>query len=46
MQMQTLFEIGNETKRVLKNPLNDLNGKEWVFNTNSVDSFESRFFVK
>ena len=41
--MHSLFEDIEEKrdKKVLINPLNNLNGKEWVFSTNSIESFVS-----
>ena len=41
--MNSLFEQNEveEVKRELINPLNNLNGKEWVFSTNSIESFVS-----
>lgn len=40
--MQTLFENNTDKKkRILTNQLNNLSGKEWLYNTNSVECFES-----
>ena len=41
--MNTLFEHNEDVKvkRELINPLNNLNGKEWVFSTNSIECFVS-----
>lgn len=41
--MNTLFEHKEEVKakKELINSLNNLNGKEWVFSTNSIESFVS-----
>lgn len=41
--MNSLFEQNEveKVKRELINPLNNLNGKEWVFSTNSIESFVS-----
>lgn len=39
-----LFSNETQNERGIKNPknpLNDLTGKEWIFNTNSIDVFES-----
>jgi len=41
--MYNLFESSEDIKekKVLNNSLNNLNGKEWVFSTNSIESFTS-----
>ncbi len=45
--MQTLFEKAEQkiinSTRIITNNLNDLNGKQWVYSTSSIESFVSTF---